>query len=391
VLERALACSAEHAFALLTEPQRMNRWSSARIEARAPGDGQHAAGVGALRRVYLPAPMRGVLDEVVEQSEPPTRFVYRVIGGAPVRDHRGDITIEAVPGGSRLRWEVRAQPLVPGSGALMRRMLRTGLEQSLDALVRVAGEAAAGAAEVEDLPPKRAPWRAADLEALEQRALACRDEQRALADELAGSGDGKYWFTRVYQHVTDLQIDSCRAGAYQHPGWVLALVERFHVLYLHNLERDLGRRDGWVENHWKEAFDHMRRDVRAAQRRSGQRRFEQMARCVFRGMKAHIEDDLPRALAQVYAARYAERCDYPRFRSDYLTMGPIFRDAGDRLLAELDPREVPLQSRVLGAVLPAEAKDRLMARRMYDIPRQRSKAFERGGRIAAMLVDDKRG
>jgi hypothetical protein len=46
---------------------------------------------------------------------------------------------------------------------------------------------------------------------------------------------------------------------------------------------------------------------------------------------------------------------------------------------------------VLGAVLPAEAKDRLMARRMYDIPRQRSKAFERGGRIAAMLVDDKRG
>jgi uncharacterized protein YndB with AHSA1/START domain len=377
VLERSLGCPPEVAFALLTDPRQMNRWSSARIESLAPGDGGHPAGVGAMRRVPLPAPMRGVLEEVVERSDPPAHFVYRVIGGAPIRDHRGRIELQQAAEGSRLRWSVSATPLIPGSGALMRRMLRDGLEQSLDELTRLAPKAPAPELPA---PPLRHLSSGSTAE-LEARALACRDEQRALADELEGGDDGKYWFTRVYQHVSDLQIASCRRGDYQHPAWVLALVERFHELYLRNLQRDLGRASGCVESHWQEAFRHMRRDVRQSKGR-----FERLARCVFRGMKAHIEDDLPRALAQVYAAHYAQRCDYARFRADYLTMAPIFRDAGDRLLTELAPREIPLRTRVLSAALPQEAKDAIMARRMYDIPRQRRKAFDRGERIAAMLA-----
>ena len=108
---------------------------------------------------------------------------------------------------------------------------------------------------------------------------------------------------------------------------------------------------------------------------------------VAKGMQAHIEEDLPRALAEVHVRHYAGRCDYARFRADYLRMGSIFRDAGDRLTALIPTRHWPLRTRLLRAILPAEIQDRVMASSYYDLPRQRRKAFERGERIARMLME----
>ena len=373
-LERELACSPATAFGLVSVPELMNHWSTAPVKLESPGDGGHPAGIGALRSVRPPGPARMTLRVVVVDTTPPERFSYRVYAGAPIRNHRGDITITPTESGCRLRWQVNIELPVKALKLLLERTLLPELERSLDAMVAYAPRAAAL-----DLPKTRTVDDDDELPALYERAEMIRDEQRQRADAMTRT-EPRYWFTRVYQHVSTLQITACRAGHYHHRAWVLRLIEHFHQLYVRNLDRD--RDDSsTVESHWARAFSRMDRT-----RAWGRSRFDTMGYCVFHGMKAHIEDDLPRALADVYASAYAKRCDYVRFRADYLAMESIFRDAGDALVAELEPHEIPLRTRLLTRVLPLEARNAYMAKKMYDIPRERTKAFDRGARIAALLA-----
>ena len=47
---------------------------------------------------------RGVSVAHVVTAEPARRLVYEVIGGLPVRDYRGEVTLTPVDGGTRVRW-----------------------------------------------------------------------------------------------------------------------------------------------------------------------------------------------------------------------------------------------------------------------------------------------
>lgn len=370
--QRTLPCPADRAFCLLTEPRRMNTWSTAQIEARAPGDGGHASSIGALRTVTLPRGA-GRLEEVVIACEPPRRFVYRVLRGAPVRHHEGTITL--TPQGSRthLRWTVDLSFPLPGMGRVARRLLVPELERSLDTLVAVAPAAADGS-----LPQ---PCEVVDDDVLDRLfadAESIRAAQQARADAYQADDDVRYWFTRVYAHVTDLQIEGCRAGDYQHPGWVLRLIPPFHRYYEQALDAfDRGDR---AETHWAHALA-----ASARLDRHRVNRFQAAVHAIFQGMRAHIEDDLPRTLAEVYLRHYRGRCDYVRFRGDYLVMGPVFRHAGDRLLAELSFRDKPLRYHVIDAVLPDLLKDWWTARSFYDIPKRRRQAFDLGERLARFV------
>ncbi len=108
----------------------------------------------------------------------------------------------------------------------------------------------------------------------------------------------------------------------------------------------------------------------------------QMARGMLLGVAAHIEEDLPRALAEVYRRHYAGRCDYVRFRADYLLMSNVFQRAAARLIAEMPRGALPAPLRALAPVLPFEVQEQLLCR-YYDVPRKRTLAFERGARLAA--------
>jgi len=375
-LERRLSCSPEVAFALLTEPEAMNRWSKAHIHAEAPGDGGHPAGVGALRTVVLPG-RGGRLAEVVVESEPTDRFVYRVYRGRGIRAHRGEITFSPVGRETFVTWEVRADFVAPGIGVLAKRMLVRELGESLDILARLAPDAEPSALAP---PPRRHIDDRSALPVLYAAAEEIRAEQRALADELLGRNDPRGWFTRSYEHVTALQVRECRRGRFTHPAWVLRLVPVFHRYYMNSLDPSLGRTGGTPEEHWREAFARMQRPKVA---RSS--RYKAMARCTLYGMIAHIEEDLPRALAEVYVEHYQDRCDYVRFRADYLAMESIFRDAGERLLyGELARREIPPGVHVL-MQLPVELRDVVMNRELYDIPRNRVRAYGRGERMVRLL------
>ncbi len=385
VVEQALPAPAAAVWPFITEPERMNRWSLARVEALALGDGGLPGTVGALRSVTVRAAGRSfVLREVVEEALPPERFVYRVIEGPGVREHRGVMTLAPAPEGARLRWEVTFEMALPGAATATRLLLERQLGASLRHLARVV----VGAPEV---PGPACPGldEADALPALMAAAEAIHAEQAGLADELERGDDPKRWFTRVYELVTAQQLAAVRAGAIRHPGWVLRLIPRFHDYYVVNLRRAMAREpahpagEPWPEAHWRRAFRAME---------TGDGRHRDPAFVLFygllQGVRAHIEEDLPRALAEVWTRHYAGRCDYARFRADYLSMTTIFRRAAAGLTERIPREHLPRYYRWLGPLLPQEVKDLVQKIRFYDVARERLRAFERGERLARLMTGD---
>jgi uncharacterized protein YndB with AHSA1/START domain len=377
VFERVLPGSAERAFAALSEPARMNRWSLAPVESIAAGDGDHPGGVGALRAVTVPGPRPLRLEEIIEVSEPPRRLEYRVVRGAPVRHHRGVVELVPGPGGVALRWTVEIDAPAPLRAAA-ELLVRRRLDASLD---RLAAILSAPDDDAPALPPRRGLDEAAALPALVTAAEAIAAEQGALADRLLAAGDDRGWFARTYRYVTEAQLAACAAGSFAHPAWVLRLVPVFHRWYVASLLPRLGEANGEVEAHWRRAFL-----ITERLRPGGRPPFETAVRSIHAGARAHIEFDLPRTLAEVYLVHYADRCDYVRFRADYLRMGDVFNAAGDRLLADLPRGEWPVRARLLDRVTPRELRERVMNRRFYPIRSRRREAFDRGLGLVRMVA-----
>ncbi len=375
--ERILPVPPSAAWPFLTDPELMNRWSDAAIRRIAVGDGDEPWAVGTLRSVTIRLP-RGAarIEEVVETSRPPHHFVYRVVNGAPIRSHRGEMRLSPVEGGTRFTWDVEAEFPVPLLGATAGVLLRRQVGASIDRLVDCLQDAAEAG-----LRPDRDVDDSADLASLYAGAEAIRDEQRVLADRLAARNDPKQWFARVYQFVTEELIDCCRQGRFTHPGWVLRLIPRFHHYYRVNLDRYCGEAPGYCEHHWISSF-------RAADNVRGRLKdpLKGIGFSIAKGMQAHIEEDLPRTLAEIYVWHYAYRSRYGRFRSDYMLMRDVFGRAADRLKPLFPKAAQTLGFRVFETWTPEQIKDEMMRRFYYDIPRQRRRAFERGERLANLML-----
>jgi len=378
VLEQFLPVEAERAWPYLSDPDSMNAWSLAHVRAVAPGDGGESGSVGALRVVTLRAFGREVqLEEVIERAKPPTSLVYRVVGGAPLRRHRGEITLAPEGAGSHLRWEVDFESPLAGVDRMMKLVLEKQLRLSLEKLAQTVKQPAprksATKSQFEEPTPSKELWaNAADI----------LEKQRILASRLEDAGDPKQWFARVYAFVTEEQLALCRSGEIAHPAWVLRIIPRFHDYYALNLQRWLGLESGVAEAHWRSAF----RAMEQGPRWYGDP-LTAISYGLAKGVRAHIEEDLPRALADVFVEHYAGQCSFARFRADYLLMGNVFRRASKRMLERMPSRHFPFVARIMTPWLPPEGHDAVIHRRFYDIPRKRRLAFERGERLAAWLLE----
>jgi hypothetical protein len=337
------------------------------------GDGGHPGGVGAVRTVRLPGRAVLRLAEVIEESRAPTRLVYRVFEGAPVREHRGEIELTDESGGCRVDWTVTVRGLLPGVERLVRPAIGPALERSLAMLA----ERAADAPPAPPPPPERALDERDVVPALASAARICAAEQEALAGRLLGQGDDRGWFARTCRHISDMIVEDALAGRFAHPAWALRLVPRFHRFYVENLRRRLGEGAGEVEWHWRDAF--------AATERLGAKRrpFEAFVTSIYLGMRAHIEHDLPRALAEVYCLDYAGRCDYARFRSDDLRLARIFTAATERVLGDVPRASSSMRARLLRLV-PSTLRDQVIERSLYPIGRRQREAFERGAALSEL-------
>lgn len=374
-LARTLHCSPETAFGLLTIPDLMNEWSTARIVGNQVGDGGTYYGVGATRQVYVPGPrgrkMR--LDETIEISEPPHKLVYRVLESSTVKYHRGEITCTAMPkdkSRTNITWDVEFQFTVPGAERLAKPMLERELNRSLDTL-----ESLAGTATVPHLV--RSHWKGEkSLAPLYRAAEKTLKEQRENADELFAAQDPRRWFARVYEYVTEEQIRRCREGLIEHAGWTLRLIPVFHrYWYDENYVLWGDGNHAAVGTHWQDAFRAMEG------RRRGNDPKIQFARGLKLAIIAHIEEDLPRALAEVYLKHYRDQCDYVRYRADYLLMADVFRTATRRMLDHIPADFMPGYARALTHILPGQVLDKIMEQQFYNIARQRLRTFERGLRL----------
>ena len=135
-LSRHVPAPPARVFALYTDHVGWEKWAGVKeVVLRQQGD-PPPNGLGAIRVIRA----RGMaIEEEITGFEPPTRMTYRLVAGAPVRDHEGVVTFAADGSGTRVSWTVRFRPAVPGTGWLLRALLERGLR---DVLARLETHAA---------------------------------------------------------------------------------------------------------------------------------------------------------------------------------------------------------------------------------------------------------
>ncbi len=110
-------------------------WDVARLKSGGSVDGE---GVGTVRELHV-GRNRSVEKLIV--FEPPRRLAYALVGGnLPVRNYRGEVTLEpTADGGTTIRWTSTFKAKVPGTAGIVAGKLRPFLADT----ARRVGDAAA--------------------------------------------------------------------------------------------------------------------------------------------------------------------------------------------------------------------------------------------------------
>jgi uncharacterized protein YndB with AHSA1/START domain len=110
----------EKVWAVLADARRWKEWTALRTSELEREGSPDPDGVGALRLLGA-GPVR-TREEVVE-FEPPHRLVYEMRSGMPIRGYRAEVTLTSWGAGTEIAWRSRFEPLIPGTGALLRVLL----------------------------------------------------------------------------------------------------------------------------------------------------------------------------------------------------------------------------------------------------------------------------
>jgi uncharacterized protein YndB with AHSA1/START domain len=128
-LVREIQAPPEVVFDVLTDHRRYAEMSPLRrSELEREGD-PAPNGVGAIRALTAVGPP---LREEVVAYERPSRFSYKVLSGAPIRDHLGTAVMAPEGEGTRLTYSVRMMPTVPLGGGVVVAVVKRGIEQLLN-------------------------------------------------------------------------------------------------------------------------------------------------------------------------------------------------------------------------------------------------------------------
>jgi uncharacterized protein YndB with AHSA1/START domain len=126
----------ERVFAYLSEHENLADLFGAKITRLKDGDDGHRNGVGSVRKLQIgPAP---AFEETVTEFEPPSRIVYRITKGSPLRGHVGVMTFAPEDGGTRFHYDIRLASPVPGLAAIVRASLTRSVNKNLDTVEREA-------------------------------------------------------------------------------------------------------------------------------------------------------------------------------------------------------------------------------------------------------------
>jgi uncharacterized protein YndB with AHSA1/START domain len=109
-VERILDAPPETVFERYTDHAGWSSWAGIGTVRLARSGAPTPNGVGAVREFDK---ARGLQEQVLE-FEPPRRMVYTVVrGGFPITGHRGEVTFEPHPRGTRLVWRASFGSKIP--------------------------------------------------------------------------------------------------------------------------------------------------------------------------------------------------------------------------------------------------------------------------------------
>ena len=118
----------ESTWAIVSDHERMASWVGFdRVTITRSGTPDRN-GYGAVRQMKgLP----GTVQEEVLAWNPPHGYRYRVTQGSPFVCHQGEVRLQPVGQATELVWTIRFRPRLPGTGALLRRILGSALRKAL--------------------------------------------------------------------------------------------------------------------------------------------------------------------------------------------------------------------------------------------------------------------
>ena len=129
-------------FEVLTDHRRYAEISALRSsELEREGD-PAPNGVGAIRVLRAVGPP---LREEVVEYEPNKRFVYKLLSGAPLKNHVGTVQLIEAATGTHIVYEIRTTPRVPVVGGAVVAVARAAVKRLLDGIVQESERRAAAA------------------------------------------------------------------------------------------------------------------------------------------------------------------------------------------------------------------------------------------------------
>jgi uncharacterized protein YndB with AHSA1/START domain len=129
---REVAASPDVVFDVLTDHRRYADITPMR-KSELEREGEPAPnGVGAIRVLRSVGPP---LREEVLTYEPSSRFSYKMLSGAPVRDHLGTVSLEPSGSGTKVTYAVRTTPTIPVVGAAVVAVTKQAIKQLLNGIV----------------------------------------------------------------------------------------------------------------------------------------------------------------------------------------------------------------------------------------------------------------
>ena len=85
-------------------------------------------GVGAVRRLAAVGPP--IVEEIIEYEQP-TRYAYKMLSGAPVRDHVGTVELRKAGTGTEVTWHLRSTPKIRGLDLVLAPVLKRVINELL--------------------------------------------------------------------------------------------------------------------------------------------------------------------------------------------------------------------------------------------------------------------
>jgi uncharacterized protein YndB with AHSA1/START domain len=121
-LTRTTTAPIETAFNALTDHRAIADYVWAVRRSTLDREGDPAPnGVGAIRRLEAVGPP--IVEEIVDYQRP-VRYAYKLLSGAPVRDHVGTVELREAGTGTEVSWHLRSTPKVSGLDRLLAPVLK---------------------------------------------------------------------------------------------------------------------------------------------------------------------------------------------------------------------------------------------------------------------------